>query len=97
MKEKYGNKSPLMRFIHKNTGFLVCFGILAVAVPWYFYETNSQEFFEGWSCDRLQTYVLLYNQDIYKENFPDHEHLSEEQHMRFHEVIGECDSVFKHE
>ena len=98
MKEKYGNKSPLMKFVHKNTGFLVCFAILAVAVPWWFYETNSQEFFEGWSCPQIQIYLLTYDQDVYDRGFPDHGHLTEEQHDRLHEIILECDfQTFKHE
>lgn len=89
--EKYGNKSPLMKFVHKNTGFLVCFGILAVAVPWWFYEVNSQEFFESWSCSNIQSYLLTYDQEIYPNDFPDHNHLSEKQHERLHEIILECD------
>ena len=97
MKEKYGNKSPLMKFVHKNTGFIVCFGILAVAVPWWFYETNSQEFFEGWSCPQIQIYLLTYNQDVYDRGFPDHDHLTEEQHVRLHEIVTECDfKTFEH-
>ena len=98
MKEKYGNKSPIMKFLHKNTGFLVCFGILAVAVPWYFYETNSQEFFENWSCGTIQSYLLVYDQETYKRDYPDHDHLTEEQHVRLHEIIDECNfsGMFEH-
>ena len=98
MKEKYGNKSPFMKFLHKNTGFLVCFGILAVVVPIYFYEINSQEFFENWSCGNIQSYLLTYDQDLYKQDFPDHKHLTEEQHVRLHEIVDECNfsGMFEH-
>ena len=95
--EKYANKSPLMRFLHKNTGFLVCFGILAVAVPWWFYEVNNQEFFENWSCSQIQIYLLTYNQDVHDRGFPDHEHLTDEQHVLLHEIVLECDfQTFEH-
>lgn len=96
--EKYGNKSPLGKFLHKNTGFLVCFGILAVLVPWWFYEVNSQEFFENWSCSNIQSYLLTYDQNIYPNDFPDHAHLSDKQHQRIHEIILECDfkAPFEH-
>ena len=96
--EKYGNKNPLMKFVHKNTGYIICGIILVIAIPLYLNETNSQEFFEKWTCSSLQSYLLTYDQDIYKRDFPDHEHLSEQQHIRLHEVVAECnfEGVFEH-
>ena len=96
--EKYGNKTPLMKFVHKYTGFIVCGVILAIAIPLYLYETGEQEFFEKWSCGNLQSYLLTYDQDIYQLDFPDHDHLSEEQHTRLHEVLSECkfEGMFQH-
>lgn len=94
--EKYGNKSPFMKFIHKNTGFIVVGVFLAIAIPVYLFTVESQEFFETWSCSRLQSYLLIYDQDLYKQNYPDHEHLTEEQHTKFHEVLSECNLMFEH-
>lgn len=87
-----------MKFIHKNTGYIICGVILAVAVPLYFNETNNQEFFEKWSCSNIQSYLLTYNQDLYNNDFPDHDHLTEKQHARLHEIVSECkfEGMFEH-
>ena len=94
--EKYGNKTPFMKFVHKNTGYIICGIVLAIAVPLYLNETNSQEFFEKWSCQDLQIYILIYDEDVYKKDYPDHKHLTEKQHIRLHEIISECDFVLEH-
>lgn len=96
--EKYGNKTPLMKFLHKNTGFIVCGIILAIAVPLYLYEVNSHEFFESWSCGMMQAYLLTYDQEIRDRGYPDHDNLSEKQHIRLHEIIQECNfnGMFEH-
>ena len=94
--EKYGNKSPFMKFVHKNTGYIVVGIFLAIAIPVFYSMMESQEFFEKWSCGNLEWYALSYNQEFHKQNFPDHDNLTEEQHTKFHEVIAECDFVFEH-
>lgn len=87
---KYANKTPFMRFLHKNTGFIICGVFLAVLIPFYFYETNSQEFFETWTCPQIKTYMLIYDQDVYKYNYPDFEHLTESQKTKFDGIVQEC-------
>lgn len=94
--EKYGNKTPLMKFVNKNTGYIVAAGFIICVVTVWFSITDEQEFFEKWSCGNLEWYVLTYNQEIYKQDFPDHNHLTEEQHLKFHEVISECEFMFEH-
>ena len=94
--EKYGNKSSLMKFVHKNTGYIVALGFGIVVITAWLSITEQQEFFEKWTCGNLEWYALSYNQDIFKQDFPDHDHLTEEQHNKFHEVIAECGFVFEH-
>lgn len=94
--EKYGNKSPFMKFVHKNTGYIVVGVLLVVLAPIVYSTMESQEFFERWSCGNLEWYALSYNQELHNQDFPDHKHLTEEQHARFHEVIAECNFVFEH-
>lgn len=96
--EKYGNKSSLMKFVHKNTGYIVAAGFTIVVITAWLSVSNEQEFFEKWTCPQIQNYLLIYNQDIHNEDFPDHEHLSEEQHAKLHEIIAQCnfEGVFEH-
>lgn len=94
--EKYGNKSPAMKFLHKYTGFIVVGVFLAIAIPVYLYYTEQQEFFEKWPCGTLEWYALSYNQEIHNQDYPDHDHLTEKQHLKFHEVISECQFMFEH-
>lgn len=95
--EKYGNKSPFMKFVHKNTGYIIVGIILAIVVPIFYSTMESQEFFEKWTCPQIQNYLLIYNQEIHREKFPDHEHLSEEQHVKLHEIVTQCDfKTFEH-
>lgn len=54
--EKYGNKSPLMKIVNKNAGYITVGIILAVAVPLYFLYDSSLDFFEKWSCPMMETY-----------------------------------------
>ena len=85
-----------MKFVHKNTGYIVAAGFIICVVTVWLSLTGEQEFFEKWSCGNLEWYALSYNQKFHKQDFPDHDNLTEEQHRKFHEVIAECDFVFEH-
>ena len=93
--EKYQNKSKLMKFVHRNTGYIICGIILSIAIPLYLMETESQEFFESWHCSRIQQYLLL----DHTGGNPTHDELTEKQHERLHEIISECDfpEVLRHD
>ena len=54
--EKYGNKKPLMRFVHKYTGYIIVGGILAVAIPLYLDYDQKADFFERWTCSMITQY-----------------------------------------
>ena len=84
--EKYSNKSPVMKILHKYTGFIICGIILAVVVPMYINETSNFEFFERWTCPQLQIYLLLENDSRY----PSHDELTPQQHEKLHQVLSEC-------
>ena len=79
-----------MKFVHKNTGYIVVGIFLAIAIPVFYSMMESQEFFEKWSCSNIQAYLLTYDQDVDDMGFPDHDSLTEEQHKRLHEIISEC-------
>ena len=96
--EKYGNKSPFMKFVHKNTGYIVALGFAIAVILVYFDVSDNQEFFEKWTCPQIQIYLLTYNQEMSDGGFPDHEHLSDEQHDKIHEIVTQCDfKTFEHE
>lgn len=81
MKDKYSNKSAPMRFIHRYTGFIVFGGFLiAVFFIWDYYEKQLY-FFESYACE-----------DIFAiARYPErHETLTEDEHLRLHEIIEEC-------
>lgn len=45
-----------MKFVHKNTGYLVVLGLLAVAVPLYLYYDQSADFYQRWTCPMMDSY-----------------------------------------
>lgn len=86
--EKYGNKSPVMRFVHKYTGYIVASIILAIAVPLYLDYTAHEEFFSRWTCPMMENYQMG---NATAGEFPMHNDLTEEQHLKFHQIYDrEC-------
>jgi len=83
MKKKYANKSPLMRFFHKYTGFIVMAIVGTVVIgAWYWYDvTDDSVFFEGWLCINIIKLSL--------NNFQ-HDNLTEHEHIRLHEISEQC-------
>lgn len=55
---KYANKSPLMRFVHKYTGWLVLTAGLLVLAMWWNYIQVEQDFYETWTCEMLHQYLV---------------------------------------
>jgi len=77
LRDKYTNKTPVMRFLHKYTGG-IGFSIIVVviAISWYYYD-DSIVFFENWPC-----YAIY---DMKTEGMTDKEHI------RHQEIVKECD------
>jgi len=81
MRDKYTNKTPVMRFFHKYTGFIICGIAIAIIGPiWYLYDEQSF-YFENWSCIDVIKISL---------NFSSHELLTMTEHVRYHEILKQC-------
>ena len=88
MRDKYANKSPVMQILHRYTGLIVVMICLPIMVfVWMDYD-KSQMFFEAWPCNTINSYAFLDN----VRGFPSHDELSEDEHVRFHEIYEECNS-----
>lgn len=86
MSGKYQNKTPLMRFVHKYTGFIVVGVLVSIAIPVYLYQVDQLEFFERWNCEQLKTYYLLDG----GSRFPHVSELTPQQMEKFNHVMDEC-------
>ncbi len=76
MRDKYENKTPVMRFIHRNTGYItISIVVPLLIISWMYYE-STQVFFESWSCLGIMTV--------------DDESLTELESIRYHEIVEDC-------
>lgn len=75
MKEKYGNKSPVMRFVHKYTGYIIASIILAIAIPIYLDYDSNTTFYQRWTCPMMAEYMAgnatAGDNPVYKELTPE--------------------------
>jgi len=76
MREKYSNKSPLKRFLHKYTGVIILSIILTIVGSFWAYNEVNKVFFENWSCQQIY--------DMITDNLNDIEVI------RYNEIILEC-------
>ncbi len=83
-REKYANKSKVMRFVHKNTGYLVVTVFLLIAAVIYFTWDDERLFFETWSCTDINNLAL-----------EQHNTLTINEHGKLHELLTDCDIHFK--
>lgn len=88
MRDKYQNKTPIMRFFHKYTGFIVVGVSIAILAPWIAYSESQVEFFERWPCNIINGYVLVDNND----GNPSYADLTPEQLEKFHVILDECNN-----
>lgn len=86
MRDKYANKSPVMRFFHRYTGFIFCAVFLAVAMPLWFDYQSGLEFFDNWSCELTNKYYLSGE----KVNGVSYSEMQGEQLERFEAIMDEC-------
>ena len=84
--EKYGNKSPLMKILHKYTGFIVVGVILAIAIPLFLQYESEQFFFEKWSCSMINQYRV----GVIAPDRPPYTDLTEKELERFDDIWSEC-------
>ncbi len=80
-----------MRFVHKYTGFIVMGVFLAIVIPAWIWYDDSLEFFERWGCEQINGDLLLGT--TWGDN-PAHDDLTDEQHIKLHEIYQECNDSF---
>lgn len=80
--------SPLRKFYRwKYSGLIVVPTACALILLFWFYSTSQAEFFDYYSCDTLKNYV---NGIDLPKDLTTHDELSEQQHMRLHNLLDEC-------
>lgn len=86
--EKYGNKSPLMKFVHKYTGYIIAGIIMSVAIPLYLNYDSNADFFERWTCPMV---IQYHNGMATSGDNPPYKQLPPEQKERFDRILkSEC-------
>ena len=82
--KRYENLPPWKRFLHKNTGFLVMGAVVTIiAIAWILVEAES-EFFHSWNCEKIGYYMM----SVENYGYPNHDDLTEEQHLKLHELYA---------
>lgn len=76
--EKYSNKTPRMKFLHKNTGYIIFGIVMTLIIVGWFYYTSSQVFFEGWACSAIQGM--------------DFTELNESELIRYNQIVSDCNN-----
>ena len=60
--------------------------VTIIAIAWTSVEAES-EFFHSWNCEKI-AYYMISNQGY---GYPDHDDLTEKQHLKLHELYAnEC-------
>jgi hypothetical protein len=84
--EKYGNKSPFMKIIHRYTGVIVLGIILAALIPLLLLMQSEQMFFERWSCSLINQYKV----GVIVPNLPKYVDLTGEELEKFEIIWSQC-------
>ena len=85
--EKYGNKSPLMQFVHKNTGYIIVGVFLVIAVPLYLIYDDSVAFYERWTCPMMDSF----HRELATHDGMKYSQMSSEEKEKFNEIFeSEC-------
>ena len=84
--EKYGNKTPVVKFLHQNTGYIIV-GIALLVIILVFLSQGVSPFFDKWSCEKINQYYLSGEAFV---GFPSYNELDEKQSQRFQQIINEC-------
>jgi len=86
-KKKYDSKNPIVKFVHKNTGFIVMgISVVIIFYAWTLYN-EDQEFFSSWSCNKIYGYMVTES----NYGYPDHDDLPDVLHLKLHNIYAnEC-------
>lgn len=88
MRQSKRNNSRFSRFVYyKYSGPIVFVPLIILAVGVFLYMDYNNEFFSAWSCDTIGSYLL--DIDV-PEEFPKHNDLTEDQHLKLHKIYQEC-------
>lgn len=93
MRKSQRNTSKLSRVVYyKYSGPMVFIPIIILAVGVYSYMEYEREFFTAWSCETIGDYLLGEN---VPPEFPKHNDITDEQHIKLHRIIDECNAQAK--
>ena len=82
---KYEKLPAWKRFLHKNTGFIVMGIIGAIILTAWTINEQEMEFFHSWNCEK----ILYYMMSVENYGYPDHNDLSQEQHLKLHQLYAD--------
>ena len=72
---------------YKYSGLITFAPIIIVAIILAVVVNEEQEFYSAWSCQTIEKYMLG---DEVPEEFPLHNDLTENQHLKLHKINDEC-------
>lgn len=75
-REKYANKSPLMRIFHKYTGIILVVSIGLIMIVSYFWSESIEFYFEDYSCTQIVQMISV-------EKTP-------AESIRYEEILNDC-------
>ncbi len=86
---KKNKQQPLLSrwWRYKYSGLITFAPIIIGAIILAVVVNEEQEFYSAWSCDTLEDYLLDKN---VPDEFPNHNDLTDEQHLKLHGIYQEC-------
>ena len=94
MKDKYANKSPIMKALNQNAGFIVVATVVVLIYFGWGAYSDSKDFYEDWGCMKIENYMI----DGITFGYPPHNELTDEQHLELHTLYAnDCTSTRTHD
>lgn len=81
--EKYGNKSPFMKFVHQNTGYLIAGVFVMIVLAFYIVYDKDSLFFERWTCPMMEQYRVG---NATAHDYPKYENMTDDNRLRFDQI-----------
>jgi hypothetical protein len=94
-KDKYKDKSAPMRIFHTYTGYIVLVTVLLLIAIAFQLHSDTLYFFESWSCEQMRDYLL--NDIQYSTGDKKHIDLTNDEHLRLHQIYAECEFMASHD